>query len=330
MSARYGLFLLLVATRAFAAATPEGHAAASLEAKPLVAPVTATATASKAEVSLGETFAVVVSATGPAGSTFAFPPAAVQDSFELHPAPPDSTRLAAGSRRYLARLFAIGDARLPPIPVRYRLADGSTGETHTAALPIHVASLLPKDKTEQKLADIHPPLGVAIGPLFWAGLSVAVLLLAALVWWFVSRRRKGVSEAVAVVPAVEPHEEARLALEALAASGRLARGEYRPFYIELTAIAKRYLERRLGAPIVEMTTAEMLAHLRSHQDASELAPTLRDLSGAADQIKFARGSGLTAEVERHLAATQSLIVTLEARFQPKPAPASPSEGGQAA
>ena len=30
------------------------------------------------------------------------------------------------------------------------------------------------------------------------------------------------------------------------APGLLARGEYRAFYIALTAVAKRYLERRLG------------------------------------------------------------------------------------
>ena len=109
------------------------------------------------------------------------------------------------------------------------------------------------------------------------------------------------------------------------ASGRLPRGEYRPFYIELTAIAKRYLERRLEAPILEMTTAEMLAHLRASPHGIDLVSPLRDLAGAADQIKFARGTGLQAEAERHLAALRGLVRTLEARLQPV-AP----EGGRAA
>jgi hypothetical protein len=120
---------------------------------------------------------------------------------------------------------------------------------------------------------------------------------------------------------VLPDEEARRALDALAAAGRLGRGEYRGFYIDLTAIAKRYLERRLDAPIVEMTTAEMLAHLRHVPHTSEMGPLLRDLSGAADRIKFAQGSGAIEEGERHLTAVRALVDGLEARLA-APAPDS--------
>jgi len=74
-----------------------------------------------------------------------------------------------------------------------------------------------------------------------------------------------------------------------------------------------------------MTTAEMLAHLRASPQAVDLVSPLRDLAGAADQIKFARGTGLQAEAERHLAALRGLVRILEARLQP----ATP-EGGRAA
>jgi ParB-like chromosome segregation protein Spo0J len=127
------------------------------------------------------------------------------------------------------------------------------------------------------------------------------LLAAALVTWLVRRRRAALPMAAPAVPALEPDVEAKRALEALIASGKLARGELRAFYIELTAIAKRYLERRLDAPIAEMTSAEMVAHLREHPLAIDLAPLLRDLSGAADRIKFAKGQGVIEEAERHLA-----------------------------
>ena len=85
------------------------------------------------------------------------------------------------------------------------------------------------------------------------------------------------------------------------------------------------MERRLEAPIVEMTTAEMLAHLRAAAHTAEMAPLLRDLSGAADQIKFARGRGAAEEAERHLAAVRALIDGLEARLRP----AAPASGAAA-
>jgi hypothetical protein len=284
----------------------------------------ATATASKAEVSVGETFVVEVRANGPAGTTFTFPPEAAQDAFELHTAASASPP-PPGTWRYDAAVFALGDAAVPPIPVRYRLADGTEGQVETAAVPLKVVSLLPKDKGEQKLADIRGPVGVGVGRAFWIALGAAVVVLAGLAFLLWSRRRRKEPERAPIVPALEPDEEARRALDALVASGRLRRAEYRPFYIELVAIAKRYLERRLDAPVVEMTTAEMLACLHGNSQAADLAPAMRDLAGAADRIKFARGAGLHDEAERHLKATRALVETLEGRLRP----AAP-QGGQAA
>jgi hypothetical protein len=222
-------------------------------------------------------------------------------------------------------VFALGDAQVPPIPVRYRLADGREGEVRTAAIPVRVHSLLPKAKDEQKLSDVRAPVPLSVGRMFWISLTGLAALLVALAAWLFMRRRRAVETPAAAMPALTAEEDARRALEVLAASGRLARGEYRAFYIELTAIAKRYLERRLDAPIVEMTTAEMLAHLRAAPHTSEMAPLLRDLSGAADQIKFALGRGAAEEAERHLAAVQALIDGLEARLRP----AAPANGAAA-
>lgn len=283
------------------------------------------ATPSKTEVTVGETFVVEVRATGPEGATFTFPAEAKQEKFELSTAPPDSAPWPPGTHRYRAKVFALGDASIPAIPVRYRLADGTEGEVETAEVPLTVASLLPKEEDERKLADIKGPVDLGVSPAFWVALVAALALIAALVWWLRTRRRRVAPVAAAPVPVLAPNEEALRALDALVASGLLARDEYRRFYIELTVIAKRYLERRLDAPILEMTTAETIAHLRATPHAVNLAPTLRDLTGAADQIKFAKGSVLQDTAERHLAATRALIDELEKSL----APAAPA-GGQAA
>ena len=282
----------------------------------LVAAPGVTAKASKAEVSVGETFTVEVRAEGPAGSSFTFPAELADEKAQLTMEPGQGE-----VRRYRAAVFALEDAQVPPIAVRYRLADGTAGEVKTAAIPLHVTTLLPKNKEEQKLADVRPPVVLDIARLFWIALGVLGTILVALAMWLWWKRRRRAAPAPPPVPALPPHQQARLALDALAASGRLARGEFRPFYIELTSIAKIYLERRLSAPIVEMTTAEMLAYLRQEPLTSESAPLLRDLSGAADRIKFARGSGLAEEGERHLQAVRALIDGLEARLVPSPAAA---------
>jgi hypothetical protein len=305
-------WLLLVV----AATAPPGPSAA---ATPAPSPVAVKATASKAEVTVGETFTVDVKAIGPAGTTFAFPGEAVADTFELRTAAsgsPSGPTPAPGTHRYEAAVYALREAEIPPIPVRYRLPDGTEGEASSGPITVKVVSLLPKDPQQQKLADIRGPLSVGVGRAFWVALVVALGLVAAVAFWLIRRRRKAEAPHVIAVPEAPPDVEALRALDALAASGLLSAGEYRPFYIRLAAVAKRYLERRLGAPVLEMTTAETLAFLRAHAHGGGLLPVVRDLAEAADRIKFARGQGLAQEAERHLAAVRALVPALEARLRP--------------
>jgi hypothetical protein len=210
--------------------------------------------------------------------------------------------------------------------VRYRLADGTEGEASSGVVPLKVASLLPKDPQAQKLADVRGPAVVSIGRAFWIALGIALVLAAALVAWLVRRRRRKEAPVAAAVPDLPPDAEALRALDALAAADLLPRGEYRAFYIRLAEVAKRYLERRLGAPVLEMTTAETLAFLRGHPHGGDLLPVMRDVAEAADRIKFAKGQGLSQEAERHLAAVRALVHALEARLRP----AEPTGEGKAA
>ncbi len=302
-------------------------AAAPSSAPTLVpSPVSVAVTTSKTEVTVGEAFTIDLKAVGPAGTTYTFPAGAETDSFELRTPTPDPKAgpvpaAEPGAHRYEAAVFAVGDATVPPIPVRYTLPDGTEGEASSAPVPLKVVSLLPKDPQEQKLADIRGPLSVGIGRAFWVALALAVLLLAALAVRLVRRRRRSEAPAKAAAPELPADAEALQALAALATSGLLARGDYRPFYIRLTAVAKRYLERRLGAPVLEMTTAETVAFLRAHRHGGDLLAVVRDLAEAADRIKFARGQGLADEAESHLAAVRALVPALEAKLRPAPAAA---------
>lgn len=287
-------------------------------------PVSVQATASKAEVALGEPFSLELKATGPAGTRYTFLSDAADDSFALR-TPPDGaagkTPPPEGVHRYEAALFALGQAEIPPIPVSYRLPDGTAGEARSRPLALKVISTLPRDPQQQKLADIRGPLAVSVSPVFWLALALLILLAGAAVVGLLRRRRRRTAPPTVSVPELPADAEALRALDALAGSGLLAAGEYRAFYIRLTEIAKRYLERRLSAPVLEMTTAETLVFLRGHPVAGLLLAAVRDLAEAADRIKFANGAGLAAEAERHLAAVRALVPELEQRLRPVEAPA---------
>jgi hypothetical protein len=287
--------------------------------------VSAEATASKAEVTLGERFVVEVKVTAPPGTSFTFPAEVLTDGVELRSTPDGGgagaspTPAPPGVHRYEAALFELTDAKVPSVVVKYQKPDGGEGEATTEPIAMRIASRLPKDADPQKIADIRGPVSLAVGPAFWIALGLLIAGLLALVVWLVRRHRSAAAPSAIVRPPADPAAEAREALAALEASGLLGRGDHRGFYIALTTIAKRYLERRLGAPVLEMTTSEMVAFLRDSAKARGLVTPMRDLANAADQIKFARGAGLHAEAERHSDAVREVIRTIEDAFTPTPA-----------
>lgn len=280
------------------------------------------AKASKTRLTVGERFEVEVRARGPQGTAWTFPPEAGDDKVELR-AKPGVTSTNANARResrsYQAAVFAVGEVAVPSIKVGYRLSDGSQGELETEPIPLRIVSVLPKDPQDRKLVDIRDPLGLSIGRAFYVALVVVAMLavagaVAALwAWW--RRRRRAARETALVQP---PDVEALAALDALLGSTLIGRNTLRPFYIALAGIAKRYLERRLTAPVLEMTTTEMVDFLRQHPAADPFADALRDLASAADQVKFAQGLGQRAEAERHSRAVREVVLGLEARLRPQP------------
>jgi hypothetical protein len=271
----------------------------------------------KTEVPLAEAFDVEVRAQGPEGTQWTFPPELATEDAELKivPAAPGAQAPPSDLAHYRAAVFVLDDAKLPPVVVKYRLPDGTTGEVASEPVPLRVTSVLPKNPDERKLADIRGPVSLSIGRAFWLALAASVLLVAGAVyaWW---RRRRPAAAQRPRAPELPPAAEARAALAALQAEGLVARGAYRDYYIRLLEIAKRYLERRLGAPVLEMTSAETSALLRSHIHGNELVPTVRELMATADRVKFAREDAIAAEAERHFQAAAALVDRLEQRLQP--------------
>lgn len=322
VSSRPGGMLLLAAV--LGAASPGAAWAQEATESPGVpdprSDVDVVARATPADVTVGEPFTVELQAIGPDGTHWEFPETAGDNTVELATqAEPDAAGaspepLPQGVHRYRATAYGLKDVAVPPITVKYRLPDGSSGEITTEPVPITILSLLPKDE-DPTLADIRGPAKLDVAWPFWALLGLGIALLAALVSWLLRRRRPDAAPAPAEPP-VPPDQRALADLDRLAGQGMTDRGEFRAYYIALTEIAKRYLEERLDAPVLEMTSAEVNSFLREHSHGQVALTAARDLSLAADQVKFARGEGQVQEAGRHLSGVRGMVLAIEERLRP--------------
>lgn len=253
-------------------------------------------------VSIGERFQVTVEAHGSRGTTYEFPKEISTGAVELIQSQP----VAAGVAVYDAQVFAIGnEGRIPEIEVQYKLPDGATGSVKSAPFPLNLVSTLDPKEANPSPADFAPPVPVLVSRAFWIASSMAgLLLVTGLV--LLARRLRFPRKSVdpTVTPAISPEEEALSGLDKLVA-GR-ATTEPKAFYILLVQILKQYLERRVEAPVLEMTSTETLAFVKSHPWTAPHAMALRELVTSADLVKFG-GSSDASNADRQTQLVRDLV-----------------------
>ena len=146
-----------------------------------------------------------------------------------------------------------------------------------------------------------PPLTLKFVGKILAAL-VAVLGVLAAVWLVVRFVARKVKE-----HRMSPIERAWVELDRLIAKGLPGRGRYKDFYVELTMVVRRYVQRKYGIKAPHLTTEEFLAELRDSRllaghESRTSSHELQEFLESADMVKFA---GIQATPEMADAATES-------------------------
>lgn len=142
-----------------------------------------------------------------------------------------------------------------------------------------------------------PPLSWTLAGLLALALF-AVLALVFAVFLLVRLLARKVKE-----HRMSPVERAWVELERLLKKGLPGRGRYKDFYVELTMVVRRYVQRKYGIRAPHLTTEEFFAELKASKDQSaEQTEHLRCFLEHADLVKFA---GVQATPEMADEATDS-------------------------
>jgi len=288
------------------------------------------ATADRTSVSLGDRVVVTFAARIPAGATLALdalvtpapedgarPPGGAVLEFES-PAAPTLTKSKTGdffewSQTVALFPFAAGTVRVPG--PHYTFEETSSGrklDVRPPDLELEVASRLPKNQKPEEIAPkTDKPVRIPAWPVkYWVA---GVALVASLVAWLVSRRRRKAAGAEPDAPAIPPGEELRLALAQLAAAAEGLGDDARDFYSELTHAVKRFLERATGEPVLEWTTFETVRRLREKGFDFPREAAFPDLLASADRVKFGKGDATREDAQQALARARLVLDDVEAR-----------------
>ncbi len=211
-----------------------------------------------------------------------------------------------GDREILQQVYTLEPTRTGKItidPIAVHFTDNrpeGTGKEHSLQsepIVVEVAAVA---------ADEAPSLDTLHGPAdplplpepsgrasWWIAAAVAAALAGtAMVWW--RKRRRKIERAAA---ALTPVELAYIELQRLLEDERV-KEDVKLFYLELTAIVRRYIERTTGIRAPERTTQEFLREVSRRPDFPiEEARRLESFLEAADLVKFAAHQPRKEDVE---------------------------------
>ena len=146
-------------------------------------------------------------------------------------------------------------------------------------------------------------------------LMVLVAVLAAALLWALGSRLAFARK----IRRMTPRERALRELAMLLDRSLPEQGLFKDFYIELTLVVRRYIERRHGIRAPEQTTEEFLAAAAAHPGfRAEAVQGLKAFLGAADLVKFA---GVLATVGMAAEATAKAKAYLEGEAEASGGPA---------
>ena len=217
---------------------------------------------------------------------------------------------------YVLEASRSGTHLIRPVTVHFEVtkADpeaepGKDYEVVTEPLKLEVGSVL---------GDKRPDLGAVRGPRGlvelsrpvrrtpWLEIGMVSTALVVLVSGFILWRRR--RRAVPAARRHTPEELAYLDLQALIQADLIAAGRYGEFYVELTGIVRRYIERTTQVHAPELTTEEFLREMHDRKlFAADQQQRLQRFLEAADLIKFAARIPGTEEIERSFDTAKAFV-----------------------
>ena len=277
-------------------------------------------------VTVGERFNVSVTARHDFASPPSFPSPAPGDSLVFGDVEVlrrlTSESYTSGAARvdsvvYEVTTFALDTARLAPIPILFTAGE-DTFTVRTDLVLVPVKSLVPADAED--IQDLAPL--VEFPQSIWGYVLVAagVLLLAALIAFYLWRRRQRAPdrEAVPPEPSIPPDIEAFQRLRALEDVDVTQRTTIKPYYIELSDTLRTYVSRRLNVHALERTTRELMSDLQGRDiPDEETTSRMRNILVQSDYVKFADAEPAADESKVILGTARSVVESIERQMRAK-------------
>jgi hypothetical protein len=221
---------------------------------------------------------------------------------------------------YVITTFTTGEYVIPPITIDYTDPNGDKKQIQSEPLFILVKSVGATESDKEDIRGLKPPIEIKGG--YWGYFLILPILLLVAAFGFLYYRQRAKAVALPNIPEELKRpawEVALLGLEGLQGSDLLKRKEIKKYYIILSDIIRKYLERRYQVTALDRTTQEVKAELKKAKVEAEVIDLASGFLYSCDLVKFAIYVPSEEEIEKDWNEAFTIVnVTKQEEVQPAP------------
>jgi hypothetical protein len=201
--------------------------------------------------------------------------------------------------------YVLGEKEIPELKWNVIDALGNITEENSPAIPIKVEPLIKEDLNEGKIFEIYN----IIKPINWLKTILWILIIAAVLYgiyrWLKPEEELKIKKRKNARPLDERINDE---IEKLVHSGIWEEHLHKKFYVELTDIAREYIDERYTIDTHKLTTYELLKLLRKEDLDKAIVVSFKKFMGSCDLVKFAKYTPETDERDKDIDKIKKIIL----------------------
>jgi hypothetical protein len=229
----------------------------------------------------------------------------------------------ANKPSWTLRLMTIdsGNVFIPPVTFDYRVkGDTVVHQAFTNPISLTISGIAVDSKGDIK--DIKAPISAPWQLQDLIPYLVALILLCAAgygYYYYRKRQKQKLAAYVPPKPKIAPHTAALFALRELEDKKLWQNGRVKEFYSEVTGIVRTFFEGRWNFIALELTTDEILEHMKKYPESEPVWKEMQSFFVTADLVKFAKYVPAPEDNESELRLAYGIVRAMT------PAPATMEE-----
>ena len=188
---------------------------------------------------------------------------------------------------YIITTFTVGEFKITPLEVNYTTYSGEEKKITTPEISIIVEGIKPSQTDRGDIRDIKSPVYIKRGFLFYLILTIILLIIGGGTGSYFYRKKKTkLSSAPQDTKTAE--EIAFRELEKISQMDLIKQGKIKLYYIFISEVIRKYLEKRFKISVLDRTTYELYQQIRMLNINNRQCRQIKDFLEECDLVKFAK------------------------------------------